>query len=170
VVLPLPEVGVRRTALRRRTTPRRRAPGMCVWGGCHASYAPIRVTDAEVYCKSHGERTADETASRIVRERDRYCVSCGRPPSDAAHIHGRSRHQIRWLVGETTRTPGNIVALCRPCHDFYGRHPDLWRAFIDEKWPGLWRELEQVNRWGEAARIPVDVGEVIRGFRLREVA
>lgn len=42
-----------------------------------------------------------------------YCVICGRPMSDAAHLVPRS------MYPEHYTNPLNIVGLCRECHNKY---------------------------------------------------
>lgn len=54
-------------------------------------------------------RRAEQFSHQAARCRTMDCCACGRPgPSDPAHVRSR---------GAGGRDKGNIVPLCRPCHN-----------------------------------------------------
>lgn len=73
----------------------------------------------------------DIVFSDLVRERDNWtCQRCGtyypegrRRGLDSAHFYGRRNKGTRWDMD-------NAVALCRGCHQYFGEHPDQFKAFM----------------------------------------
>lgn len=73
----------------------------------------------------------DIVFSHYVRARDGWrCQRCGtyypegqRQGLDSAHFYGRRNKGTRW-DGE------NAVALCRGCHQWFGEHPEHFKAFM----------------------------------------
>jgi len=39
-------------------------------------------------------------------------------------------------VDEVKDIRDNAIALCRECHNSFGKEPCVWTDFIDAKWPG----------------------------------
>ena len=73
----------------------------------------------------------DIAFSRYIRARDGWrCQRCGtyypedrRQGLDCAHFYGRRNKGVRW-------DPDNAVALDRGCHQYFGEHPDQFKAFM----------------------------------------
>ena len=73
---------------------------------------------------------ADKWFSLCVRlAADNTCENCYKPADDCAHIYSRGKFTVRW-------SKDNAIALCRTCHEAFGREPCEWTDFIDAKWPG----------------------------------
>jgi hypothetical protein len=103
--------------------------------------------------QSHKHSAMDKATkawSMVVRARDRYCQSCGKPgvPNsqglpigglDAAHIFTRNHFPTR--VDER-----NGVALCRPCAMDFTEHPARWRTWArDHVGQELFDELQALS-------------------------
>ncbi len=73
------------------------------------------------------EKPLDEVARAETMVRDEYtCRRCGAPATDVHHVRTRGWRSIRW-------DEANLVALCRPCHDWAHAHGRTFR----EWWKGL---------------------------------
>jgi len=118
-------------------------------------------------------RTADALCRVYVFERDGWrCVRCGRDDIEWAHIitrgMGGGNRFIRWEVGPPG--PGNSMALCGPDHRYFTAYPDRWHRFIAEKYgPDHWDSLLRMQAEAERRGDRVDVENVIRGFRERQL-
>lgn len=81
-------------------------------------------------------KRSDVLFSRLVRERDGRCLSCGSTDFlQCAHIISRSYKAIRTDFD-------NAVALCRRCHVRYTHQPLEWKDWVEAHWPGRWDELK----------------------------
>lgn len=69
------------------------------------------------------ERTADEVFSFLVRALCPFCVRCGHPSEDCAHIFSRSYRSTRWDVD-------NAFGMCRACHRWAHANPGRFTAFV----------------------------------------
>lgn len=117
-------------------------------------------------------KQADALAREFVFERDRFrCVYCGKGTElgriEWAHIvtrgMGGGNRYIRW-------EPANAVTLHTGCHAWFTEHPADWRAFIAEKYgPDHWDSLLRMQAEAERRGDRVDVENVIRGFRERQL-
>lgn len=73
----------------------------------------------------------DRVFSKYIRTRDGWtCQRCHtyyseerRQGLDSAHFYGRRNKGTRW-------DEDNAVSLCRGCHQYFGEHPDLFKAFM----------------------------------------
>ncbi len=84
---------------------------------------------------------ADDWFSKCIRERAGHeCEHCHKPATDCAHIAGRSDFTVRWCTL-------NAVALCRHCHDQFGKQPIDFIDWIDSQWPDR-RQGIQIRRQG----------------------
>ena len=73
---------------------------------------------------------ADKWFSLCVRlAADNTCENCSGQATDCAHIYSRKKFTVRW-------SKDNAIALCRECHNSFGKEPCVWTDFIDAKWPG----------------------------------
>jgi 5-methylcytosine-specific restriction endonuclease McrA len=76
--------------------------------------------------------------ARRIRSRDGYrCIDCGEA-SSALHVH-----HIIYLSKYGTNQQGNLVTLCRPCHEKeHGREFDIAEADDPESLAFLWWAIE----------------------------
>lgn len=66
---------------------------------------------------------ADRLFSRMIRERDAACQSCGsRDGLQCAHVFSRRYLKVRW-------NPDNAMALCSGCHVSFTHNPIAWEDF-----------------------------------------
>ena len=71
----------------------------------------------------------DAVVSRIVQDRDRYCMDCGRFPVRGyvqlthAHIFPRANMSVRF-------NPDNGITLCFSCHRHHQEHPVLFMEWM----------------------------------------
>lgn len=87
--------------------------------------------------RSNYMEKADVAFSKMIRERDGACQSCGsRDFLQCAHLISRSYKSIR-------TNPDNAVALCRSCHTRYTHHPLEWREWVEERFPARWDRLKE---------------------------
>lgn len=78
---------------------------------------------------------ADTLFAAIVRKRDGHCVRCG------AYDGLECAHIVRRGFDKTRCDLGNAVTLCGRCHRHFTANPDLWRQWVDDSYPGLYRSL-----------------------------
>ena len=115
----------------------------------------------------------DQWAGSICKARLGGCESCGvrRATFDPGHIIRRTPLATRWLQG-------NLLKLCRTCHDDYGEHPARYGVFVLEylgehdmdilqelsqfQWPDLKFTVGEMKQIGE-----LSLGEVLTMYRSR---
>lgn len=56
------------------------------------------------------ENRLDLLWAKAIKLRDRFCVSCGKPTTDACHVINRRHKATRWLLQ-------NGQGKCRECHN-----------------------------------------------------
>lgn len=73
-------------------------------------------------------RKLDAWFSKLIRERDKACLRCGRTVNlQCAHIFSRSKMSVRW-------DEANALTLCGGCHIFWGhKNPLEFYDWIREK-------------------------------------
>jgi len=71
--------------------------------------------------------------SQKIRERDRYCVKCGKESGlQCAHLISRTYRHLRW-------DSHNAVSLCYSCHLFWAhRNPLEFVEWIQETFPEMY--------------------------------
>lgn len=85
---------------------------------------------ARAYFHSHGECLA------AGYEYNGKMYQCSRR-FEWCHIKSSRHRTIR-------HSPLNAVCMCNTHHRLFTEHPDLWTAFIEEKFPGRWDHLNAV--------------------------
>ena len=77
----------------------------------------------------------DAEFSKLIRDRDGWCLNCGRSSHlQAAHILRRSYKLTRF-------DEDNAVTLCLWCHHYFTHHPLEWNEWVEDRYPGRISDL-----------------------------
>ena len=90
--------------------------------------------------KSTLKRKLDKLAGEAIRSIG-YCEAHAydKPNSCSTQLQWCHLKSRRYLV--TRWDPLNAVCMCAACHRFFTDHPDHFRNFIEDKFPGRWDYL-----------------------------
>lgn len=90
---------------------------------------------------------ADKLAAEYFHAVHEGCTACGwegvkgvykcSGHIEWAHLKSRGIERLR-------HDPDNCTALCNIHHRYFTQHPDEWKRFIDEKYPGRWDDLNDI--------------------------